>query len=578
MRRQDLNGVRTPQDLERKYDFSSIGELKKNFELQKEVLTKVENELTDFVKATTKNLEDIQDQVDGNITTWFSSGVPDLDNYPANEWSIEEEKNNHLGDLYYDKDTGYAYRFTLENETYYWLKITDNDVTEALALANSAKDTADKKRQVFIEQPIPPYDVGDLWIKNEELYRCQTSRPNGETYEDNDWIIATKYTDDTIANQVGKNLTILSGTVTEIKQDVDELSNTMTNTTELVNEQGEKIGTLETKTSETSQTVDEIKTEVNKKVGEEEIASVISQTADRIFIESNNFGWKSKNSNMDVDGKITTTGGLIGGWEIGTEELYNFLENKDGLTQEDLDKMYAYTKETTTLTEDEIEKYDLNNDGEVDIADIAYLYQLLSYGITKDTPGKVILKGKSLLENFAIIDGNGNKLTTISLGGITTNRLIIDGNDFNEYIKTSFCKMNTNVIQYINTTETQITAWGDAISKGDYLADVENGRLIIKNTSIVRLTGSIAGKGYAWAGYGIYEVDGTPVTVARPYILYQFEGNGYWQAPLQTVDVELEPTKEYYVILNAHAYNNEEFAMNNGFSNNATWISALKIM
>lgn len=263
MMRQDLNGVRTPQDLERKYDFSSIGELKKNFELQKEGLTKVENELTDFVKATTKNLEDIQDQVDGNITTWFSSGVPSLKNYPASEWSIEEEKNNHLGDLYYDRDTGYAYRFTLEKEVYSWLKITDNDVTEALALANSAKDTADKKRQVFVEEPSPPYDVGDLWIKDEELYRCQTTKSSDETFEENDWIIATKYTDDTVANQVGNNLTILSGTVTEIKNNVDELNTKMTNTTSLIDEQGEKIGTLEEKTSETSQTVDAISSSVS---------------------------------------------------------------------------------------------------------------------------------------------------------------------------------------------------------------------------------------------------------------------------------------------------------------------------
>lgn len=257
MSKQDVNGVRTPQDLERKYDFSSLGQLKQNFELQKENLTKVENELTSFVQATTKNLEDLQNQVDGNITTWFYSGVPTLNNSPANEWITNDEKNNHLGDLYYDKDTGYAYRFALENSVYSWIKIDDSDVTKALAIANSAQDTADKKRQVFVEQPIPPYDVGDLWIRNEELYRCQTTKGSGETFEENDWIIATKYTDDTVANQVGENLTILSGTVTEIRNDVDSLTNTMTNTTELINEQGEKIGDLQVQQSQVTQTAND---------------------------------------------------------------------------------------------------------------------------------------------------------------------------------------------------------------------------------------------------------------------------------------------------------------------------------
>lgn len=260
----DINLVRTAQDLERKYNLSSIGQLKRNYELQKEQLNKVENEITEFAKVTTKELEDLKNQVDGNITTWFSSGLPTLENYPTNEWLTDEDKNNHLGDLYYDQDTGYSYRFIQKDGVYSWLKIVDSDVAEALAIANSAKDTADRKRQIFIVEPIPPYDVGDLWIRDEEIYRCQTSKPSGESFEENDWIKATKYTDDTVANQVGNNLTILSGSVTEIRQDVDNLTTKMTNTTELMDEHGSKIGVLEEKTSETSQTVDSISTSVSE--------------------------------------------------------------------------------------------------------------------------------------------------------------------------------------------------------------------------------------------------------------------------------------------------------------------------
>lgn len=253
--KRDINKLRTPEDLERKYDLKSIFSLKENYELQKNGLNKVENELNNFVIATGKNLKELQDQVDGNITTWFYSGVPTASNEPASTWITDTEKNNHLGDLYYDKDTGYAYRYSLDNATYSWIKITDNDVTKALAIANSAKDTADSKRRVFVVQPTTPYDVGDLWIKDEELYRCQTTKASSETFEENDWIIATKYTDDTKANQVGENLTILSGTVTEIRKDVDKLDTTMTNTTSLVDEQGRSIGTLQEQQSEVTQTV-----------------------------------------------------------------------------------------------------------------------------------------------------------------------------------------------------------------------------------------------------------------------------------------------------------------------------------
>ena len=252
--KQDMNGVRTAQDLERKYDLAGIEKLKQDYNSQNQEIKEVNNELKDFVSSVTETIGELQDQVDGNITTWFYSGVPTLQNEPASSWNTNEEKNNHLGDLYYDKETGYAYRFSLENSTYSWLKLTDSDVTEALALANSAKDTADSKRRVFLEQPIPPYDNGDMWIKNNEIYICQISKSAGQTFAENDFINNLKYTDDTVANQVGQNLTVLSGTVLEIKNDVDEHTTKITQTQELVDEQGEQIGILGQQYTELQQT------------------------------------------------------------------------------------------------------------------------------------------------------------------------------------------------------------------------------------------------------------------------------------------------------------------------------------
>ena len=217
--KQDRNGVRSAQDLERKYDFAGI---KKAVKQSVEGLNKTNTILEDFINTTLDDLDDIHDQLDGNITTYYYSGVPTLLTPPASEWP-ESEYANHVGDLYYDRDTGYAYRFVLDGETgvYSWIELMDNDVAEALALANAALDTADSKRRVFVVQPTPPYDNGDLWIYNQEIYICQISKPAGETYADNDFIIATKYTDDTLATQVGDNLEIVRGTVTTIQEGVD---------------------------------------------------------------------------------------------------------------------------------------------------------------------------------------------------------------------------------------------------------------------------------------------------------------------------------------------------------------------
>lgn len=213
---QDRQKTMNVEQLRRRYNLDDIGNTKKAVQLVKESLNKTENELNDFVKATTENISNLKDQVDGNISTWFLNGVPSLENEPAKNWVTDADKNNHLGDLYYDKDTGYAYHFTLENSTYSWLKLTDSDVTEALAIANSAKDTADSKRRVFVITPAPPYDIGDIWIKDDsDLYRCRSSRVAGDKFNTADWIIATKYTDDTVALQT-------KGELDQFKVEVEE--------------------------------------------------------------------------------------------------------------------------------------------------------------------------------------------------------------------------------------------------------------------------------------------------------------------------------------------------------------------
>lgn len=199
--KQDRAGVRTAQDLEQKYNLSSIVTIKKAVENTAKGLVSTNNELNNFIEVTTKNLEEIQNQVDGNLTTWFYSGVPTTTNPPASEWTTYEEKAKHVGDLYYDKDTGYAYRWFQEGDEFSWTKMSDSDVTEALAIANAALDTADSKRRVFVVQPTTPYDVGDIWFRNnEDLYRCATARESG-AFDASDFVVATKYTDDTVANE-----------------------------------------------------------------------------------------------------------------------------------------------------------------------------------------------------------------------------------------------------------------------------------------------------------------------------------------------------------------------------------------
>lgn len=246
--KQDRPQVRTAQDLERKYDLGSIVGIKKAVKQSIEGINKTNKELENFMTSTIGDIDNLQSQIDGNITTYYYSGVPTLSNTPASEWTANEDKNKHLGDLYFDKETGYVYRFYLDSETniYGWLKIEDSDTTEALALANAAKDTADNKRRVFIAPPLPPYDNGDLWFNDGEIYICQISKLTGD-YEDGDFIIATKYTDDTLAIQVGDQLEVVSGTVTTILESQDEFKIELETTNKTVDQYKREVdSTIET--------------------------------------------------------------------------------------------------------------------------------------------------------------------------------------------------------------------------------------------------------------------------------------------------------------------------------------------
>ena len=180
-----------------------------SFSLKGQSIEEIANQqVNDFVDAVyTPGITNLQAQIDGQIETYYYDYEPTLTNEPASEWTTETERQKHEGDLFYWKSKGYAYRFFKDGNTWKWQMVQDTDITAALEQAAQAQDTADQKRRVFVSTPVPPYDVGDLWTQgpNGDIMRCQTSRQSG-AYNSNDWVKASKYTDNTFAQQVQEEL------------------------------------------------------------------------------------------------------------------------------------------------------------------------------------------------------------------------------------------------------------------------------------------------------------------------------------------------------------------------------------
>ena len=201
-------------------------------------------------EETVKNLinnaqviKDLQKQTDGAIETWFYEGVPTPNNYPSTDkenkgdvltynipgidWYNEDINNynaikdsdkyteaekeaikvkareRHIGDLYYDQKTGYAYRFTRYDDDikpYRWNVISDSELTKILEAANKAQATADGKMKVFYGETKPTnYQVGDMWVNatlegkfNNDIARAVAK---SESFNADDWVLASRYSE-----------------------------------------------------------------------------------------------------------------------------------------------------------------------------------------------------------------------------------------------------------------------------------------------------------------------------------------------------------------------------------------------
>ncbi|WP_455671701.1 InlB B-repeat-containing protein [Phocaeicola sp.] len=192
------------------------------------------SELNTFVEETFKNtVGDLSKQIDGKVETWFQ--VDD----PSKTW--KGAASLHEGDIWFNSTTKKLKIYRISNNggviTSFWDVIEDqktidayNNASQAIQSADNAQKTADKKRTIFTSSfaPNPPYLIGDLWTQGVngtgDLMVCCISRAEGTVSGSGDWKKATKYTDDTTANEaldkVKKVQASLDNIPTEVKDSI----------------------------------------------------------------------------------------------------------------------------------------------------------------------------------------------------------------------------------------------------------------------------------------------------------------------------------------------------------------------
>lgn len=222
--------------------------------------------VNDFIQNVyDPTVEDIQNQIDGKIDTYYFDYAPNNSNLPASEWTTASVRQKHVGDLFFWKSKGFTYRYMKVDTSFQWVRVKDADIESAMQKASTAQDTADGKRRVFTSTPQPPYDVGDLWTQGStgDLMRCRTARAAGN-YTSSDWILATKYTDDTVANKALAEINALDG-------------------------------------------------KIELKVSSKDVESIIEEKADSIRMQAKSISWKSEGSSMSPTGYLKCSGAEIDG-------------------------------------------------------------------------------------------------------------------------------------------------------------------------------------------------------------------------------------------------------------------------
>ena len=155
---------------------------------------------TDYAEA----LVEISKSIDKKAETWFQATDPALqwtdnstseplqdhtganitDSTGANILTVwEREKAAHNGDLWHNTTNNVEYIY--KDGSWHEMSVPDD-----------VFDKIDGKAQIFVGEPIPPYDVGDTWFTGTNILVCVVKRTSGK-YNASDWAKKDTYTDDT---------------------------------------------------------------------------------------------------------------------------------------------------------------------------------------------------------------------------------------------------------------------------------------------------------------------------------------------------------------------------------------------
>lgn len=268
----------------------------------------------------------IKDQIDSQIVLWLYNGAPSNSTTPTKDWSTDDAKRLHVGDIYYDCNEEKAYIWTDEYE---WLTADDENLLKILKIVSKESDAADGSRRVFFNTPSPPYSKGDVWADysfNGYMLVCQVSRPISASYNRLDWVVASKYTDDTKADEALDSANKANADLATFKTEYDsdlkvtkekiEARVTATTYTEDMSSLKNRVSTAESRITQTEKDIT-LRVEKDDYTGEK-LVSMISAQPESVKISA---------KNIELTGAVTIQNGQT---VLNSESVNNSITQIDG--------------------------------------------------------------------------------------------------------------------------------------------------------------------------------------------------------------------------------------------------------
>lgn len=158
------------------------------------------------------DFESIRKNLKNKIETWYQETDPsaewtgkeeltwcDINGNPIQDINgndilliAETEKMQHDGDLWHDLKNNKDYQYC----SGHWME---------KAVPDEVYDKIDGKAQTFLDTPVPPYQVGDLYFTGKDVLICTGARETG-SYDASEWKKRDNYTDDTAVKNLNKLL------------------------------------------------------------------------------------------------------------------------------------------------------------------------------------------------------------------------------------------------------------------------------------------------------------------------------------------------------------------------------------